>query len=165
MRSSWKWRGAESYGPCYSSSRHILQDRWLQHHNFCLCSFFVLSLIPHPNPMHKYKHLWNLNMQIMYLSEMQYNLSLSSAQHVYHLTSGCFRAPEHPQIASSLLQPPRQRRLWQPSQCIPFAFSKYPYHVASHKFTALSRDEIAPFLPGITRGNMALFCFWTYCIW
>lgn len=74
------------------------------------------------------------------------------------------QGPQLLQITSDFLQSPRQRRL-AARLCIPFAFPKYPYHIASHKFTVLSRDEIAPFLPGITHGNMVLFCFWTYCIW
>ena len=74
------------------------------------------------------------------------------------------QGPQLLQITSDFLQSPRQRRL-AARFCIPFAFSKYPYHIASHKFTVLSWDEIAPFLPGITHGNMVLFCFWTYCIW
>lgn len=81
-------------------------------------SLFILCALSHPPPQSHAQIQTSVESEYannVPLSEMQYNLSLSFAQHVYHLTTGCFRAPEHPQIASSLLQPPRQRRLWQPS--------------------------------------------------
>lgn len=53
------------------------------------------------------------------------------------LSSGA-SAPEAPKNHSDFLRPPRQKATLAAMRCVPFAFLKYPYHVASYKFTVLS---------------------------
>lgn len=53
------------------------------------------------------------------------------------LSSGA-SVPEAPKNHSDFLRPPRQKATLAAMRCVPFAFLKYPYHVASYKFTVLS---------------------------
>lgn len=144
--------------------------------SICSCLCFPLSaslsLCLHLSHAHIYAH-WHrhtLTWQSRCINnatvpEMQYCRPLGSTQHASLLTDWLSSGASSPMNHYWFPPAAKTKATLAARLCIPFAFPKYPYHVASQKFTVLSWDEIAPFLPGITHRNMVLFCFWTYCIW